>query len=117
IVGAVTRNKALPEAIVEQVLAATDGVPLFVEELTVSLLESGLLRETADSYRLDRPLTSLTIPTTLQGSLVSRLDRLGPGKDIALIGAAIGRDFSHALIAAVSALAPQDLDAALERLM
>jgi predicted ATPase len=75
IVGAVTRNKALPETIVEQVLAASDGVPLFVEELTVSLLESGLLRETTDSYRLDRPLTPLAIPTTLQGSLVSRLDR------------------------------------------
>jgi predicted ATPase len=94
IVGAVTRNKALPKAIVEQVLAATDGVPLFVEELTTTLLESSLLRETADSYVRDRPLPQLAIPTTLQALLVARLDRLGSGKDVAVLGAAIGRGFS-----------------------
>jgi class 3 adenylate cyclase/tetratricopeptide (TPR) repeat protein len=116
IIAGLTRDKDLPDAIVEQVLAHTDGVPLFIEELTSTLLESGLLRETADSYVLDGPLPPLAIPTTLQASLLARLDRLGTGKDAALIGAAIGREFSHELIAAVSAMAPMDLEAALERL-
>jgi class 3 adenylate cyclase/DNA-binding SARP family transcriptional activator len=117
IIAGVTKDKALPDAVVEQVLARTDGVPLFIEELTSTLLESGLLRETTDSYVLDGPLPPLAIPTTLQDSLVARLDRLGSVKDVAQIGAAIGRQFSHELIAAVSALAPMDLDAALERLV
>jgi class 3 adenylate cyclase/DNA-binding SARP family transcriptional activator len=116
IIGGITQDKALPDAVVEQVLSHTDGVPLFIEELTSTLLESGLLRETTDSFVLDGPLPPLAIPTTLQDSLVARLDRLGPVKNVALIGAAIGREFSHELIAAVSALAPIELDAALERL-
>jgi tetratricopeptide (TPR) repeat protein len=91
-------------------------VPLFLEELTSTLLESGVLRETADGYLLDGLLPPLAIPSTLQDSLVARLDRLGSVKDVAQIGAAIGREFSHELIAAVSALAPMYLDAALERL-
>jgi len=116
IVRDIARDKALPDAIVEQIFTATDGVPLFTEELTTTLLESGLLRETADSYVLDHPRPGLAIPTTLQGSLVARLDRLGPGKDVAMIGAAIGRQFSRPLIGAVSALAADELDAALDRL-
>jgi class 3 adenylate cyclase/tetratricopeptide (TPR) repeat protein len=117
IIGSITKDKALPNAVVEQILAHTDGVPLFIEELTSSLLESGLLRETTDSYMLDGPLPPLAIPTSLQASLVARLDRLASVKDVAQIGAAIGREFSHELISAVSASAPADLDAALERLM
>ena len=116
IIGGVTKGKALPDAVVEQVLAHTDGVPLFLEELTSTLLESGLLRETPDRYVLDGPLPPLAIPTTLQASLVARLDRLGPVKNVAQIAAAIGREFTYELIFAVSALAPMDLDAALERL-
>jgi class 3 adenylate cyclase len=116
IIDGVAKGKALPDAVVEQVLAHTDGVPLFIEELTSTLLENGLLRETPDRYVLDGPLPPRAIPTTLQASLVARLDRLGSVKDVAPIGAAIGREFSHELIAAVSALAPTDLDAALERL-
>src|SRR5262245_1566093 len=112
----ITKDKALPEVVVEQVLAHTDGVPLFIEELTSTLLESGLLRETPDRYVLDGPLPPLAIPTTLQAALVARLDRLGAVKDVAQIGAAIGREFSYELIAAVSALPPENLDAALERL-
>src|SRR5437868_4659943 len=73
IVAGVTRGKALPDAVVEQVLAHTDGVPLFIEEVMSALLESGLLRETADHYVLDVPLPPLAIPTTLQASLVARL--------------------------------------------
>ena len=116
IVAGVTKGKALPVAVADQILVRTDGVPLFIEELTRTLIESGLLRETPDSYVLDGPLPPLAIPTTLQASLVARLDRLASVKDVAQIGAAIGREFSHELIAAVSALAPMDLDAALERL-
>ncbi len=116
IIAGITRNKALPEAVAKQVLAHTDGVPLFIEELTSTLLESGLLHETTDRYVLAGPLPPLAIPTTLQASLVARLDRLGLAKDVAEIGAAIGREFSYELIAAVSAEGPVDLDAALKRL-
>jgi class 3 adenylate cyclase/DNA-binding SARP family transcriptional activator len=116
IIGGITQDKALPDAVAGQILERADGVPLFIEELTNSLLESGAFRETADSYALDESLPRLAIPTTLQASLVARLDRLGSAKDVALIGAAIGREFSHELIAAVSSLAPMDLDAALGRL-
>ena len=116
IIRGITRDRALPDVVVEQILSHTDGVPLFIEELTRTLLESGLLREAADHYVLDGPLPPLAIPKTLQASLVARLDLLGPVKDVAMIGAAIGREFSHELIAAVSALDPVDLDAALARL-
>jgi class 3 adenylate cyclase len=116
IIAGITGDKALPNAVVERVLAHTDGVPLFIEELTSSLLESGLLREEVDRYVLDGTLPRLAIPTTLQASLVARLDRLGPVKDVAQLGAAIGREFSHELLAAVSDLAPMDLNLALGRL-
>jgi class 3 adenylate cyclase/DNA-binding SARP family transcriptional activator len=116
IIVGVTKGKALPDAVVEQVLARADGVPLFIEELMSTLLESGLLRETADRYVLDGPLPPLAIPTTLRASLVARLDRLPSVKEVAQIGAAIGREFSHELIEAVASLSPGGLDAALERL-
>jgi predicted ATPase/class 3 adenylate cyclase len=116
IIAGIANGKAMPDAVVEQILARTDGVPLFIEELTTTLIESGLLRETTDHYVLDGPLPTLAVPTTLQASLVSRLDRLGAANDMAQIGAAIGREFSHELIAAVSILAPMDFGAALERL-
>jgi class 3 adenylate cyclase/predicted ATPase len=116
IIAGVTEGKALPDAVVAQVLAHADGVPLFIEELTSTLLESGVLRETPDGYALDGALPPLAIPTTLQASLAARLDRLASVKDVAQIGAAIGRQFSHELIVAVSAVDPTDLDAALKRL-
>jgi class 3 adenylate cyclase/DNA-binding SARP family transcriptional activator len=116
IIAGVTKDKALPDAVTDQILARTDGVPLFIEELTSTLLHSKLLRETTDRYVLDGPLPPLAIPTTLQASLVARLDRLGHFKHVAQIGAAIGREFSHELIAAVSSMPSTDLEAALERL-
>ena len=116
IIGGITKDKALPDAVVEHILAHADGVPLFIEELTSTLLEGDVLRETADGYALDGPLPELAIPTTLQASLVARLDRLASVKDVAQTGAAIGREFSHELITVVSVLAPMELDAALERL-
>lgn len=114
IVRSVARERALPDATVEQILSRTDGVPLFIEELTRALLESGLLDKATDSCLPEGPLP---IPTSLQAALVARLDLLGPAKDVAMIGAAIGREFSHELIAAVSALAPVELEAALARLV
>jgi class 3 adenylate cyclase/DNA-binding SARP family transcriptional activator len=117
IIAGITDDKELPAAVVEQVLARADGVPLFIEELTSTLIESGVLRRIADGYALDGPLPQLAIPTTLQASLVERLDRLASVRDVAQIGAAIGREFSHELMAAVSPLAPMDLEAALARLI
>ena len=95
----------------------TDGVPLFVEELTKSVLESGLLREVGDRYELDGPLPALAIPPTLHASLLARLDRLVLAKDVAQVAAAIGREFSYGLVLAVSGLAEPDLNAALARLV
>ena len=98
----VTGGKALPAEVLEQVVAKTDGVPLFVEELTKTVLEFGLLREDDGSYVLTSALTPLAIPSTLQDSLMARLDRLAPIKEIAQIGATIGREFPFGLLEAVS---------------
>jgi class 3 adenylate cyclase/predicted ATPase len=117
LVAAVTRGKALPDEMLDQILAKTDGVPLFVEELTKTVLESGLLRETADAFVLDGPLPPLAIPATLQDSLMARLDRLAPVKEVAQSGAVIGREFSHDLLAAVSPLSEAGLGAALDQLL
>lgn len=114
IVADVARDKPLPAAVVGQILAHADGVPLFIEELTKTLLESDAVE--ANGYALDGSLPELAIPTTLQASLVARLDRLASDRDVAQTGAAIGREFSHELIAVVSPLTPVDLDAALARL-
>jgi class 3 adenylate cyclase/predicted ATPase len=113
IVEQVTSGKALPAEVGEQILVKTDGVPLFAEELTKTMLESGLLEEQGDRFVLKRPLAPLAVPTTLQASLMARLDRLAPVKEVAQIGAVIGRDFSHELLAAV---APLDGDRLLEAL-
>ena len=82
---------------VEQVVAKTDGVPLFVEELTKMVLESGLLQEREDRYELTGPLPPLAIPTTLHDSLMARLDRLATVKSLAQLGATLGREFSYEL--------------------
>ncbi len=110
-------GKALPDEIVAQIVDRTDGVPLFVEELTKSVLESGLLREENDRYVLDRALPSLAIPTTLHGSLMARLDRLASVRLVAQIGAAIGREFSYELLRRVSRLPEDELQATLARLV
>src|SRR5271165_3448073 len=113
----VTGDKALPTDVLEQIVAKTDGVPLFVEELTKTVLESGLLREDNGSYVLAAALTPLTIPSTLHDSLMARLDRLGPVKESAQIGAAIGREFSFRLLEAVSPITGAALQDALSQLM
>src|SRR5262249_16156306 len=98
----VTHGKALPPEVVEQVVAKTDGVPLFVEELTKMVLESGLLHDRPDRYELTAPLPPLAIPPTLQDSLMARLDRLPTVKGLAQLGATLGREFSYELLHAVS---------------
>jgi len=107
---------ALPAEVLEQIVAHTDGVPLFVEELTKSVLESGLLREVGDQYKLQAPLPALAIPTSLRDSLLARLDRLAPVKEIAQIGACIGREFSYELLACISTLRNEQLGEALRKL-
>jgi class 3 adenylate cyclase/predicted ATPase len=110
-------GKALPDEVIEQIVDRTDGVPLFVEELTKSVLESGLLREEAGRFVLDRALPPLAIPTSLHDSLMARLDRLASVRQVAQIGAAIGREFSYALLRPVCRLSQNELQAALARLV
>jgi TOMM system kinase/cyclase fusion protein len=100
--GRVAHRKALPAEVVGQVVAKTDGVPLFVEELTKMVLESGLLQEREDRYELTGPLPPLAIPTTLHDSLMARLDRLATVKGMAQLGATLGREFSYELLQAVA---------------
>jgi TOMM system kinase/cyclase fusion protein len=100
--GLVAHGKALPAEVVEQVVAKTDGVPLFVEELTKMVLESGLLQEREERYELTGPLPPLAIPTTLHDSLMARLDRLAAVKGMAQLGATLGREFAYALLQSVS---------------
>jgi predicted ATPase len=113
---AIAGGKSLPAEVLDQIVARTDGVPLFVEELTKTLLESGLLRESEDRYVLAAALPTLAIPATLHDSLLARLDRLGQAKDTAQLGAAIGREFSYELLAAVSTLDDARLRTALSQL-
>jgi class 3 adenylate cyclase/predicted ATPase len=101
-VARVTGGRVLPVEVMKQIVAKTDGNPLFVEELTKTVLEAGILVEDAEGYRLEGPLPPLAIPATLQDSLMSRLDRLAPVREIGQIGAAIGRDFSYSLLRAVT---------------
>ena len=115
-VSALAGGKALPAALLEQILTRTDGVPLFVEELTKSILELGELKEAGDHYEYGGSARTVTIPATLRDSLMARLDRFMPVKEIAQIGAAIGREFSYELIAAVAPMPQAQLDDALARL-
>jgi tetratricopeptide (TPR) repeat protein len=100
-VARVTGGGILPAEVMKQIVAKTDGNPLFVEELTKAVLETGILVADAEGYRLAGPLPPLAIPDTLQDSLMSRLDRLAAVKEIGQIGAAIGREFSYSLLSAV----------------
>jgi DNA-binding response OmpR family regulator/class 3 adenylate cyclase/tetratricopeptide (TPR) repeat protein len=109
-------GKELPMDVSDQVINKTDGVPLFVEELTRAVLESGLLRDTGDRYVTDGSVPPLAIPMTLADSLTARLDKLGCAKEVAQIGAAIGREFSYRLIAAVASMSAESLQSALAQL-
>jgi len=113
----VAGDKALPPAVLEEVVRKTDGVPLFVEELTKVVLESGLLQEREDSYELTGPLPPLAIPATLHDALMARLDRLAAAKLVAQLGAVIGRTFAYDLVQAVAPLDAATLQGALVQLM
>jgi predicted ATPase len=115
LVAQIAGGKALPDEIVAQIVERADGVPLFVEELTKRVLESALLREEGDRYVLDGALPPFAIPMTLYDSLMSRLDRLASVRLVAQIGAAIGREFSYALLRTVSRFPENELQAALGR--
>src|SRR5262249_35039474 len=100
-VARMTGGRALPTEVLEQIVTKTDGNPLFVEELTKAVLETGVLGERGEGYRPEGRLPPLAIPETLQDSLMARLDRLAPVREIAQIGAAIGREFSYSLVRAL----------------
>ena len=116
LIAGLTGGQTLPAELVEQIVAKTDGIPLFIEELTKAVLESGLVAIEGDRYVLARPLTDLAIPDTLHDSLTARLDRLGPVKEVAQIAAVIGREFSYELLAAVAELPEDELQSALRQL-
>ena len=116
IIARIVGNKELPADVTAEIVERTDGIPLFVEEMTKAVLEAGSegeARQTAAAM----PSPALAVPASLHASLMARLDRLGPAKEVAQIGAAIGREFSHALLAAVARKPEAELQSALDRLM
>jgi class 3 adenylate cyclase/predicted ATPase len=117
VVAGVTDGKTFPQEVLQQILTKTDGVPLFVEELTKAILESGQLKETDGHYALTGSLRALTIPSTLQDSLMARLDRLVTAKGIAQLAAVIGRQFAYPLLQAVLPVDEMTLQRELGRLV
>jgi predicted ATPase/class 3 adenylate cyclase len=112
----VTGNKSLPESIRQDIIERTDGIPLFVEEMTKAVLEAEG-EGTAESALATIPSPSIGLPASLHASLMARLDRLGPAKEVAQIGAAVGREFSHTLLQAVVRKPEAELRSALDRLV
>jgi class 3 adenylate cyclase/tetratricopeptide (TPR) repeat protein len=110
------KDRYLPPVAVSHVVAKTDGVPLFVEELTKMLVETGALQETANGFQVTRELVDTNVPSTLQDSLMARLDLLGRAKTVAQLGATIGREFSYGVIRAVSGYPDTVLEGALHAL-
>jgi predicted ATPase len=116
IIAGLVGNQALPADVMAEIVERTDGIPLFVEEMTKAVLEAeseGAARRTVAAV----PSSALAVPASLHASLMARLDRLGPAKEVAQIGSAIGREFSHALLAAVAPKSDAELGSALDRLV
>ena len=116
IIARLVGNKELPADVMAEIVERTDGIPLFVEEMTKAVLEAeseGAARRTVAAV----PSPALAVPASLHASLMARLDRLGPAKEVAQIGAAIGREFSHALLASVARKPEAELGSALDRLV
>jgi class 3 adenylate cyclase/predicted ATPase len=109
-------NKSLPADVVAEIIERSDGIPLFVEEMTKAVLESGSSEVEARHAVAGVPSAAHAVPATLHASLMARLDRLGSAREVAQIGAAIGREFSYELVAAVARLSDKDLEVALDRL-
>jgi class 3 adenylate cyclase/DNA-binding winged helix-turn-helix (wHTH) protein/predicted ATPase len=112
-----TGGKALPTEVLQHLMATTDGVPLFVEELTKMVIESGLVTEREERYELTRPLPRFAIPTTLQGALMARLDRSGAAKQVAQLGAVIGREFTYEVLQAVAPMEEATIQQGLAQLV
>lgn len=104
VVTRIAGGRKLPEEVINHIIAKTGGVPLFTEELTKVILESSVLEESGDEYRLARSLSSVTIPSTLQDSLMARLDNLGGAKEVAQLASVIGREFTFQLLSAITPL-------------
>src|SRR5207253_2711599 len=117
IVTRMTDGQTFPQEVLAQIVEKTDGVPLFIEELTKAILESGHLKEVDGHYELIGSLSTFAIPATLQDSLMARLDRLVTAKGIAQLAAVIGRQFAYALLQAVSQLDEATLQCELGRLV
>ena len=114
LIATMTGGKELPVEVQQAILAKTDGIPLYIEELTDNLLETGLLTEGTDAFTLKGPLKEMAIPDSLQALLMERVDRLGPIKEIVQIGAAIGREFTYELLRAVAEVTDSRLNRALD---
>jgi predicted ATPase len=114
LINGVTGNKPLPANIRQDIIERTDGIPLFVEEMTKAVLEAG---ESVEHVVAAIPSPSLAVPASLHATLMARLDRLGPTKEVAQIGAAIGREFSHELLGAVVRKPEVELNSGLDRLL
>src|SRR5262249_22809885 len=116
IIDCVTGNKLLPANIRQEIVERTDGIPLFVEEMTKAVLEAES-ESAAEHTAAAIPFSELAVPASLHASLMARLDRLGPAKEVAQIGAVMGREFSHALLAGVVRKSEEELGSALGRLI
>jgi len=110
-------GKALPKVVADQIIDRTDGVPLFIEELTKAVVERGILGKSRDRDDTSAPVSALAIPSTLQASLLARLDRSAQTREVAQIASALGRQFSHELINAVAQMPQRQLEDALAQLL
>jgi predicted ATPase len=115
-INGVVGNKLIPPNIRQDIIERTDGIPLFVEEMTKAILEA---ESESDGWQTASsvPSPALAVPASLHASLMARLDRLGPAREVAQVGAAIGREFSHALLASVVRKSETELRTALDRLV
>jgi class 3 adenylate cyclase/predicted ATPase len=117
LVARIAGAKPLPVEVVDHIVTKTDGVPLYVEELTKTILASDILREVGDHYELTGPLASLAIPDTLQESLMARLDRLPQVRELAQLGSVLGREFAYEMISGLSTLGDTLLQEGLSQLV
>ncbi|HET9714617.1 MAG TPA: adenylate/guanylate cyclase domain-containing protein [Pseudolabrys sp.] len=112
-----TAGKAIPSEVIDYVARKTDGIPLYVEELTKAILEANFLREDGDSYALARPLSGIAIPSSLQDLLMARLDRLPSIREVAQLGSILGREFAYEMLQAIASLDQADLEKGLDQLV
>ncbi len=117
LIARVAGTKPLPAEVVDHIVIKTDGVPLYVEELTKTILVSDILSDAGDHYELTGPLSSLSIPDTLQESLMARLDRLPQVRELAQLGSVLGREFAYEMISGLSSISEETLQEGLGQLV